>query len=259
VAPIPHAIPIWANSLGMKFVPLGDGEERICIWETRISDFNEFVARSGFETPQGLYTLESGEWTMTGRTWRDPGFEQAPNHPVCGVSWQMAQTFCSWLTKYERMAGLLPTPSAHYRLPTDAEWSYEIRAAAKGQPPRLGNDYLWGHGYPAPAGTGNFAGQEVLTSWWPAAFPAMPGYRDDFRATAPVGSFPVDTQGIFDLAGNLWEWCEDGPPSETDQRWLRGGSWVDGSRDSLRVDSRGQFPKPTRTAAFGFRIVLAPR
>ena len=196
---------------------------------------------------------------MTGRTWRDPGFEQAPNHPVCGVSWQMAQAFCSWLTVHERMTGILPTSTSRYCLPTDAEWSHAIRVATVGQPRRLGNDFLWGHGFPSPVGAGNFAGQEILTSSWSIAYPAMTGYRDEFRYTAPVGSFSANSLGVFDLGGNLWEWCEDGPPSEPDQRWLRGGSWVDGSRESLRVDSRGQFVKQTRSAAFGFRIVLAPR
>jgi serine/threonine protein kinase len=249
----------WTNSLGMKFVPLGADGAQICIWETRVRDFKEFASKSKFEVPRGLYTLEGSEWKMTERTWSDPGFEQTLDHPACGVSWNMAQSFCHWLTERERGTGKLPGPEAHYRLPTDFEWSQSIQAEVADRPAPMGNDFVWGRGFPAHANSGNFAGEEVLTGAWPSMFPTMRGYSDDFRATAPVGSFPANSRGIFDLAGNVWEWCEDGPATEPDFRWLRGGGWVDGGRDSLRIDSRGRFPRQTRVAAFGFRVVLAPR
>jgi hypothetical protein len=249
----------WTNSLGMKFVPLGAVGAQICILETRVRDFKVFTASSRFETPQGLYTLEGGDWKMTDRTWSDPGFEQTLDHPACGVSWNMAQGFCRWLTERERTAGALPTPEAHYRLPMDSEWSDAILVKDADHPVPVGGDFVWGHEFPAPVNAGNFAGEEVLVGAWPTVFSTMRGYRDRFRVTAPVGSFPANSRGIFDLAGNVWEWCEDGPATQPDIRWLRGGSWVDGGRDSLRIDSRGRFPRQTRAAAFGFRVVLAPR
>jgi len=253
----------WTNSLGMKFVPLGNEGVQICVWETRVRDFEQFAANSGFETQGGLYTLVNGEWTMvpSGLSWRQPGFEQSLDHPVCGVDWNMAQTFCRWLTERERRLRLLPASEAYYRLPTEAEWS--LACALSNEPAKsattLAVRYPWGTAFPPPAGTGNFAGEEALTGPWPAEFPTLTAYRDEFRTTAPVGSFRENPLGLADIAGNLWEWCEDGPGEDKEMRWLRGGSWVDGGRKSLGDGARARAIKQTRTAAFGFRIVLAPR
>jgi serine/threonine protein kinase len=242
----------WTNSLGMKFVPLGNEGMLICVWETRVRDFQEFAAASGHETPWGLYTLVDGEWKNVAAqlTWREPGFEQTPDHPVCGVDWNMAQTFCGWLTEREKAAGRLPAASAFYRLPTDAEWTVACASAGR---------FPWGTEFPPPAETGNFAGEEVLAQRWPADFPTLRGYRDLFPATAPVGSFRGNESGVSDLAGNLWEWCHDGPADDTDARWLRGGSWVDGGRKYLGDGARARAVLQTRTAAFGFRVVLVPQ
>jgi formylglycine-generating enzyme required for sulfatase activity len=61
-------------------------------------------------------------WKQRGATWKEPGFEQGPTHPVVGVSWEDASEFCEWLTKLERGSGTLPE-GVYYRLPTDGEWS----------------------------------------------------------------------------------------------------------------------------------------
>jgi formylglycine-generating enzyme required for sulfatase activity len=58
-------------------------------------------------------------------TWKKPGFEQSPMHPVVGVSWHDAKAFCGWLTEPKHGLGALPA-GAHYRLPTDKEWSIAV-------------------------------------------------------------------------------------------------------------------------------------
>jgi serine/threonine protein kinase len=252
----------WTNSLGMPFVPLGTEGAKICVWETRVRDFEQFATQTGLDTPWGLYTLLNGEWIRVPSelTWRSPGFEQSPDHPVCGVDWNMARDFCQWLTERERSQERLPKSEAYYRLPTDTEWT--LACAPLNHPnsiASLANRFPWGTSFPPPPGAGNLAGEEVRTIPWPADFPRLSGYRDEFRATAPVGSFGENALGIADLAGNLWEWCEDGPDGETEQRWLRGGSWVDGGRKSLGDGARTRAIRQTRTAAFGFRVVLVPR
>ena len=252
---------VWTNSLGMKFVPLGTSGVRMCVWETRVRDFEEFVARSGYVAPWGLYTMEDGKWIHTQRTWRDPGFAQTADDPVCGIEWTTAQTFCRWLTEHERAAGLLPTAEARYRLPTDAEWSQACGlpdGPADARLPLAGR-YPWGAVFPPPERVGNYAGEETLEGSWPSQWPPLRGYRDGFRATSPVGSFPANALGLHDLGGNLWEWCEDGPAHEPSQRWLRGASWLNGARESLDAGFRWQSPREARMAVFGFRIVLAPR
>jgi serine/threonine protein kinase len=253
----------WTNTLGMKFVPLGNDGVQICVWETRVRDFEQFAVHSGFSTPWGLYTLVNGEWLMVQSqlSWRQPGFDQTPEHPVCGVDWNMAQEFCRWLTERERRLHQLPAADAFYRLPTDAEWSLACalpNETAKLAVPLAGR-YPWGTAFPPPMGTGNLAGQEALDGPWPTDFPTLTAYRDRFRTTAPVGSFRENPLGLADLTGNLWEWCEDGPIEEKEQRWLRGGSWIDGGRQSLSDGARTRAIRQTRTAAYGFRVVLAPR
>ena len=249
----------FTNSLGMKFVPLGRGEVRICIWETRVRDFAEFVASSGFEVPWGMFTLTGNRWDKSDHTWREPGFAQTADDPACGVDWEMAQAFCAWLTRRERERGVI-AGEARYRLPTDAEWSVACGLPEADADPRfpLSGRYPWGPAFPPPEGAGNYAGEETLHWQRSAAWPALRGYRDGFFTTAPVGSFAANARGIYDLGGNVWEWCEDGSGAG-DLRWQRGGSWIDGARERLDAGARTSFPRETRLACAGFRMVLAPR
>jgi hypothetical protein len=257
----PSAPAVWTNSLGMKFVPLGNGGLKICVWETRVRDFEEFAARTGYTARWGLYTIENGKWEHTQRTWRDPGFAQTRDDPVCGIEWPIAQTFCAWLAEQERAAGTLPNAEARYRLPTDAEWNEAcgLRDVPVDSRLPLAGRYPWGTVFPPPAGAGNYAGEEAREGPWPTEWPFLRGYRDGFRTTSPVGSFPANVLGLHDLGGNLWEWCEDGPPDYLDHRWLRGGSWLNGAREPLDAGYRWPSPRGSRSAVFGFRLVLAPR
>lgn len=257
----PSTPAVWTNSLGMKFVPLSDSGVQICVWETRVRDFKEFTARTGYVVRMGLYTLEDGSWENTLRNWRGPGFAQTDDHPVCGIDWVAAQTFCRWLTEHERAAGLLPTAETRYRLPTDAEWSLAcgIPAAPVDARVPLAGLYPWGRAFPPPGPVGNYAGEEVRDGPWPSDRPPLPGYRDGFRTASPVGSFPANALGLYDLGGNVWEWCEDGPASDSNLRWLRGACWLNSVRETLDAGYRWQSGREMRLAVYGFRIVLAPR
>ena len=255
----PATVPAFTNSLGMKFVPIGRDDVRICIWETRVRDFAEFVASSGFEVPWGMFTLTGDRWDNSDHTWREPGFAQTADDPACGVDWEMARAFCEWLTRRERERGVI-AGEARYRLPTDAEWSMACGLREAEADPRfpLSGRYPWGPAFPPPEGAGNYAGEETLGWQRSAAWPALRGYRDRFFTTAPVGSFAANALGLHDLGGNVWEWCEDGPGAG-DARWLRGGSWIDGARERLDAGARTSYPRETRLASGGFRVVLAPR
>ena len=167
-------------SLGMKFVPVPGTKVLFSIWDTRVQDYQAFV-------------------TATGRAWEKPGFEQGPTHPAVNVSWEDAKAFCAWLTEQERHAGTL-TSSQEYRLPTDLEWSAAVGLENEtGRTPQARNGkvlgiYPWGTEWPPPRGAGNY--DEKMNV-------------DDFAKTSPVGSFATNRFGLYDMGGNVWQWCED--------------------------------------------------
>ena len=246
--PTPPAREI-TNSLGMRFAPVPGTEVMFCIWPTRVLDYAAFVAET-----HGL-----------DESWRDPHYEgvpvtPGPTHPVVNVSWEDAKRFCEWLTLRELKQGRLK-PGERYRLPTDLEWS-----AAVGLPPedgkipadrdgKIAGVYPWGKEWPPPPGAGNFA-DETSKEEFPK-FNVIAGYRDGFATTSPVGAFRPSRDGLFDLSGNVWEWCEDRYYEKRVERVLRGGSWGDSYPGNLLSSFRGNYAPGNRFNIFGFRVVMA--
>jgi formylglycine-generating enzyme required for sulfatase activity len=217
----------WEDSLGMKFasVPVRETELWFCLWPTRVKDYATFVG-------------------ATNRSWREPCFEQGPTHPAVNVSWEDAQAFCQWLTKKERAEGRL-AGHHNYRLPTDEEWSWAVGLDDEepGLTPgrlsrRIQGVYPWGPQWPPPKGAGNYASNLRV---------------DDYEYTSPVGSFAPNQLGLFDLGGNVWEWCEDKCEFF---RVLRGASWFDSSSSSLLASSRSSSIAISSFEFMGFRAVL---
>ena len=123
-------------------------------------------------------------WTWTpGACWRHPegptsDLDGRADHPVVHVAYEDADVYCAW---------------AGATLPTEAQWE----AAARG-----GLDaatYVWGDEPEAPG--------EQLANFWHGDFPWRP--HEGYGATAPVGSFPANGYGLYDMAGNVWEWTTD--------------------------------------------------
>lgn len=222
----------WVNSLGMRFVPVAGTKVLVSIWETRVQDYAAYAAaQSGVDG-----------------SWRDLGFKQEQTHPVANVSWDDAQGFCRWLTEKERAAGVISRDQS-YRLPTDTEWSWAVgigdreeKGTPKEKDERVQNVYPWGIEWPPPNGAGNYE----------------PGLKTDkYETTAPVGSFAANSQGLYDMGGNVWEWCEDFYDGKGGARVLRGASWcIDGS-GTLKSSRRGIAPSNYRMYHMGFRVVLA--
>ena len=218
----------WTNSLGMKFVDVG--AIRMCIWETRVRDYAAFCA-------------------ATARHVEAPDFAQTETHPVVKVSWADAEAFCKWLTQKELDEDLLED-GQFYRLPTDAEWSLaaglpdEGGATPEERDGKIRGQFPWGKSWPPPARAGNYAGA-----------------GDGFAQTAPVGSFEPNEHGLFDLGGNVWEWCEEGyKGSGRFKDWgvLRGGSWANGSRSEMLLSYRNVVDRNDRDVIYGFRCLLVP-
>ena len=251
----------WTNSLGMVFVPVPGVEVLFCIWDVRVQDFDAFVKATGYDATSGMVSLGKDGWKQRGNTWGNPGFSQGPNHPVCGVSWEDAKAFCRWLTERERSEAKLSDGQA-YRLPRDGEWSAAVGLPEEGggtpreKSGKIKDVYPWGTQWPPPAGAGNYAGEQDRDDSWPGGWPVIAGYRDSYARTSPVGSFRANRFGLYDMGGNLWQWCEDWSDGEQKKCVLRGASWHSGVPGTLLSSCRLCSPPDFHLAGGGFRVVL---
>jgi len=157
------------------------------------------------------------------------------DRPVINVSWEDAVAYAAWLPK---------ETGEKYRLPSEAEWEYAARAGTE-------DAYWWGQG--SAQGNANCGGC---------------GGKWDGRQTAPVGSFKANPWGLYDTAGNVWEWVQDpyhysyeGAPADgsvweaggSSARVVRGGCWLNSPRD-LRAAIRGRNGPVLRNDYLGFRL-----
>ena len=259
------------NELGMRFVPVAGTKVQFSIYETRVKDFRVFIRESGYVHMRETADSESRMWSLDkdgnkqrGHSWEKPGFPQTEEHPVVGVSWHDAKAFCEWLTVRERAASRLPA-GWEYRLPTDHEWSVAVglkedeKETPEEKDAGIKDRYPWGgwpEGNPPPAGAGNYAGTEANDGHRPMNFGTIESYRDGHARTAPVGSFKPNELGIYDLGGNVWEWCEDAYRPDAGTRVLRGASWTDDDRDDLLSSDRHYVHPANRNGNYGFRCVV---
>lgn len=216
----------FKNSLHMTFVPLGD------IW----------IART--ETEIGAYQ----QYTVTAAaTPRLLDFQGPTSYPVANVNWEEAMAFCRWLTDRERAAGYIGN-DLEYRLPTDAEWSRAALMPDEGgdtpevRDGRLKDLFPWGKSWPPPRNAGNFGVA-----------------ADGFDQMAPVACFAPNALGLYDLGGNVWEWCLDSyNTANRDWGVLRGGCCTSKKRSELLASYRNVIERTERDPNYGFRCVLAP-
>ncbi|MCX8154962.1 MAG: protein kinase [Verrucomicrobiae bacterium] len=234
--------PYWTNSLGMKFVNL-NRKVFMAVWECRVRDYTNVMAeRVANQAP--YEELERGTKEGTGKGTIDQA-------PIVYVSWDKAHDFCSRLQRREAQQTI--SANHRYRLPTDAEWSLafglpeEPGATPLERSGRMGAPwYVWGREFPPRINCGNF--------------PPFVSF-DYFDRLAPVGMFPPNEKGLYDMAGNVWEWCEDTLDNQSTERVLRGGSWkwdvVHGVYSTAWLASfRRGAPPGTREDDIGFRVVL---
>ena len=218
------------NSLGMQVVPVSGTEVLFSVWDTRVKDYKVYASAAG----------------GVDNEWQSPGFSQGPEHPVVKVSWDDAKAFCAWLTAKERKDGLIGDNQS-YRLPTDAEWSVAVglTEASGGTPKdkymKVAGVYPWGTTWPPPDGAGNYGSSLKV---------------DTYEYTSPVGSFSANRFGLYDLGGNVWQWCEDFYDGQSGSRVLRGGSWYYYDPVILLSSCRFNHTPDGRYYNFGFRCVL---
>lgn len=234
------------NSLGMKFVAVKGTKVMFCIHETRYQDYAVYAA----ETPGVDIRWKSQDFEGLTITVRP---EQ---HPVTLVSWGNAQQFCIWLSKKE---------GRQYRLPTDREWSIAVGIGREEnwladttpanvfKPP---SEYPWGEQWPIPKGEGNYGDMSRHTQVPNALRSYFEGYDDGYLTTAPVMSYKPNKFGLYDMGGNVYEWCEDWYDNTQKHRVLRGASLID--NDSAALLSSYRYHKEPGSVSYGrgFRVVL---
>lgn len=235
----------WQNSMGMKFEPVST-DLMASIWETRVRDYQAFVESSGHRKP------------------READFPQGPDHPVIHVSRADAAAFCIWLTERERIEERI-AQSHRYRLPTDKEWSLMAGLSTEtgdGPSQRDANKktiYAWGGKWPPPNAVANYADSTAASLPGISAARVIPDYDDGFPLTSPVGSFPFNDLGLFDISGNVQEWVSDDISSTSTAPLgvVRGAGWNNYIRENLVLGWRNPVPPNVNGAYYGFRIVLS--
>ena len=244
----------FVNSLGLSFVPVPRTGVLFCTTPVRVGDFRKFVAETGYDATADGFSVQNG-YTTKGGSWLQPGFEQAEDHPVVSVSWFDARAFCAWLSKKENRT---------YRLPTDREWSCAIGIddmedpnvtpeASKGL---LHGRYLWGTQWPPPPGVGNLPDLTLEDKYPGLRTDHLTVYRDGYAYTSPVTAFQATPLGLYDMEGNVFQWCEDWFNTQRDHRVVRGISFCFGRESSLSVSHRSAFDATARMPSNGFRCVL---
>jgi formylglycine-generating enzyme required for sulfatase activity len=222
----------FTNTLGMKFVSVPGTKVLFGVWDVRVQDYRAFA------------DADSG--VVDG--WKHPGFQQNVNlppycqqqtDPVVKVSWNDANAFCKWLSHKE---------ARQYRLPTDAEWSVAVGLdQEEGSTPKekafgFKNVYSWGSQWPPPKGAGNYGTSLNV---------------DNYLFTSPVGSFAANKFGLYDMGGNVWQWCGDWYDGDQTSRVMRGASWTGNYHTpELPLSCRGRAAPDGRANDVGFRVVL---
>lgn len=231
------------------------------------ASFDEFVAQTGYTTDAERFgwsfvfhllisdrtaetvvgSVPQAPWWLAvpGADWRHPdgpdsGISERLDHPVVHVSYRDAQAYCSWAGK---------------RLPTEAEWEYAARGGLQSK------KYPWGDEI-MPDG-------EHRCNIWQGEFPMQNTASDGYVGTAPVQSYSPNGYGLYNMSGNVWEWCSDWfterrrgkyqpkGPEKGMAKVMKGGSYLchQSYCNRYRVAARSSNTPDSSTGNIGFRCV----
>jgi formylglycine-generating enzyme len=237
--------------------------------EVTLGQFLTFYHDANYKTECERDGKASLGWSSSGevrranfRPWGWGFADQTQDHPIVLISWNDAVAFCEWLSRKEGKT---------YRLPTEAEWEYACKAGTTtryyfGNDPEEMIRYGNGPDRALRARQPNLTLEKTTTP-----FPVLHG-SDGYVFTSPAGSFKPNSFGLYDMTGNVWEWCgdwhaeryyADSPtddpqgPADGLKRVIRGGSWnypPARGRSCARSEAEPEY----RQLGLGFRVVLVP-
>ena len=215
-------------------------------------EFSIFIRETHRAIEKGCHVQRDGVWILDdSKDWIDPGFAQTPRDPVTCVSWEDAQAYIQWLNGKIGGAARSDSDSGPYRAPTWEEAEYAAGAGAV-------TPYYWGQR--ADHDQANYGADKCL--------PCRPKRQgaDRWLYTSPVGSFPPNAFGLYDMAGNVWQWAQrcrpdakDSSPGVCRSQVLHGGSWLT-NPEYLLTGEYSYADARHRNNEIGFRVAktLAP-
>lgn len=245
---------------GMVWIPAGEitheGKEKkiagfyMDTYEVTVGQFRKFIEATDYKTDadkygwSGVFNRETMTWDpVAGANWAYPlGPEQQPaanDEPVTQVSWFDAKAYADWAGK---------------QLPTELEWLYAASRQGKYQ------YYNWGEEL--------LPDDQYRANWWQGIFPYEDTGEDGFLGVAPVGSFPADESGLYDITGNVWEWTVDlknpeaaagGAGESNPEMIIKGGSFLCSANycAGYQLSTRQYTPKDSGLNHLGFRCIKA--
>ena len=214
-----------------------------------VNDFRNFVTSTNYKSEaekfgNAIVFIDSiNTWKLIdGATWEYPLGNSNPlafdNHPVTQVSWNDALAYCEFCDK---------------TLPTEVQWEYA--ASERGQ--KKSQLFYWGNEL--------LINNKYMCNTWASGYPNSIGFQDGFKYTSPVGYYGANSLGIFDMAGNVWEWCYNWHlpyvgsnqifPTELQGKAQRGGSFLSNPNYShgFRLSARSATSPESSLFHVGFR------
>ncbi len=257
----PAAIPLTVNGHTFHMISVQGGTFRMGTKKDDPDNYGDEHPDHDVRVPD----FSLGQFPVTQALWKavmdgeNPSYFKGDSRPVEQVSWEdIDKKFLPELNK--------KLPGWNFRLPTEAEWEYAARSPAEG----------------TKAGGGNAAPNDRVTASHRLTkyagsnrLEAVGWYGENSHGeTKPVGLKLPNALGLFDMSGNVWEWCEDdwhgdynGAPTDGrawvdnprgSSRVLRGGSWFYGAPLICRVAYRDSYVPGDRASHFGFRLAASP-
>jgi len=251
-------------------------------YEITVRVFKIFVRDTGYQTEsERNFPRENCHWdgqtwvNKPGATWRAPKFDQDDRHPAVLISWNDSRELAKWLNKGlslrmgegrgGRSGGNVGAEGSwRFVLPTEAQWEYACRAGTTAR-------FYWGDDETQAGRSGNVHDRTMADRMpkWKVGW-SLPRFetQDGYAFTAPVGKYTPNGWGLYDMIGNVWEWCRDGyggyPAGETTDpsglgtsatRVGRGGCWGHGPREA-RSAYRWHTTPTNRYATAGARLCV---
>jgi len=227
-----------------------DYDFEIAKYEITVEDFKRFIKSTGYVTDaekhNSCYTWIDDKWIYTtGVSWKNPNYPQKDTHPAVCISWNDSAQYIKWLNEQT---------NKNYRLPTEAEWEYVAKAGTYSKW-SFGNDKKNLKFY------ANMADKLSPYTW-------KEKWNDGYKFTAPVGSYKPNQLNVYDMYGNVWEWCEDwysknyrNTPTNgstnninnSDKKVFRGASWINFPTSTRSANRFADVPS-SRYNVIGFRI-----